>query len=457
MNLVFLTPFGARKYMVFLLLWLATVATASAQLIPTGSIVGAVKDPQGGVVPNVAITVTSVSTGMSRSTTSNAAGQYLLVDVLPGVYRVEAVMRGFKKFVQQQALVEEAKSTTVDITLQLGSTTQTVEVTAPAPLLQTTTSSLSTVVSNWEVSDLPVLGRNTLMLDYLSPGVVDTHSTSGANANGPGVGAELYGSGPNTASYFSANGGGWRNNAFMMDGVPDNSTDTVNYVPPPDQVQEFTVLTNAFDAQYGGGGAAIVIVTKSGTNKFHGTVYEFLQNSVLNANGFFTNLNGLRKPTSRFNQFGGAIGGPIRKNKTFFFFNYEGSRTSTPSTGIGTVPTGSQRQGDFSQTFNAQDQLIQIYNPFTTAPDPNNPGQYIRTQFPGNVITPSTLINPASKGLLSLVPLPNSSGAQYTGANNYVKVTTRATLSTITRPAWIMKSIRATDFSVVLRDPAGTQ
>src|SRR5208282_4620564 len=142
--------FGPRKYTGLCLLWLALVATASAQLIPTGSIVGTIKDPQGAVVPHVMITVTGVSTGVSRSTTSNAAGQYLLVDVLPGVYRVEAAIQGFKKFQQQPVLVEEAKSTTVDIPLQLGSTTQTVEVKAPAPLLQTTTASLTSVVNNQE-------------------------------------------------------------------------------------------------------------------------------------------------------------------------------------------------------------------------------------------------------------------------------------------------------------------
>ena len=420
---LFLGHYGMRKCTGLWLLWLALVATASAQLIPTGSIVGTVKDPQGAVVPHVTITVTNVNTGIFRSTTSNAAGQYLLVDVLPGVYRVGAVLQGFKKFEQQQALVEEGKSTTVDISLQLGSTTQTVQVVAPAPLLQTTTASLTNVVNNQEVRDLPLMGRNTMMLEYLSAGVVDTHSTSGASASGYGVSSPVNTSGRSEVSYFSANGGGWRTNEYTLDGVPNGSTDSVLYLPPPDQILEFNVMTTAVDAQYGhGSGAQVVLVTKSGTNKLHGDAYEFLQNSVFNATAFFTNLSHLPKPSSRLNQFGGAIGGPIKQNKTFFFFNYEGIRTSAPSTVISTVPTALQRQGNFSQTFNAQDQLIQIYNPFTTAPDPNNPGQYIRQQFPGNIITPSTLINSASSGLLALVPLPNQPGAQYTGANNYVNI-----------------------------------
>jgi hypothetical protein len=417
---------GSLRFIVTALatIYLITTVAGWAQQIPTGSVVGTVKDPDGAIVPHAAITITSVRTGIFRSTTSNGLGQFLVADLLPDTYRVEAVLQGFKKF-EQLVTVQEAKSTTVDITLQIGSVTETVQVTTEAPLLQTTTASLSTVIDSREVSDLPLLGRNTYMLAFNSGGLVNTLGSSGATETGYGQ-TDLGVGGTVNAGYIQGSGGWYEENEFTVDGIPNNITDRPAYLPPPDQVQEMSVMTDALDAQYGHSASlTVAVVTKAGTNKFHGDVYEFLQNSVLNANGFFSNLAGVRKPSSRFNQFGGAIGGPIKKNKTFFFFNYEGSRTSIPSTAISTVPTAAQRGGDFSSTFDQKDRLIQIYNPFTTAPDPNNPGQYIRTQFPGNVI-PSTLINSASSataGLLSLIPLPNAAGAQYTGAKNYVVVT----------------------------------
>lgn len=415
---------GSLKFTVTALATLFLIITLPgwAQLIPTGSVVGTVKDPQGAMVPNAAITITSVRTGISRSTTSNGMGEFLVPDLFPDTYRVEAVLQGFKKFVQQ-ATVQEAKSTTIDVALEVGSTMESVQVTTAAPLLQTTTASLTTVIDNREVSDLPLLGRNTYMLAFNSGGLVNTLGSSGATETGYGQ-TDLGVGGTVNAGYIQGSGGWYEENEFTVDGIPNNITDRPAYLPPPDQVQEMSVLTDALDAQYGHTASlTVAVVTKAGTNSFHGDMYEYLQNSVLNANGFFSNLYGVPKPSSRFNQFGGAIGGPIKKNRTFFFFNYEGSRTSTPSTVISTVPTAAQRTGDFSQTFNSKDQIIQVYNPFTTAPDPNNPGQYMRTQFPGNIITPSTLINPASAGLLSLIPLPNAPGAQYTGANNYVAVT----------------------------------
>jgi len=389
-----------------------------AQLQPTGSIVGVVKDPKGGVVPNVAIAITNVATGISRKSATNSSGDFLVPDILPGTYRVEAEIQGFKKLIRE-AVVQTGRSTTVDMTMELGSTTQTVQVTAAVPLLQTTTSSLTTTVDNRYIQDLPLAGRNPLMLAKLSPGVVQTY---------PQIPAGLDISSMNYVSYFSSNGAKYSSNDFMIDGIPDNLYDRAEYMPPTDQTEDVTVLTNAFDAQYGhGNGASIVVTTKSGTNQFHGSVYDYLQNSALNASSFFANLAGFKKPVSQYNQFGGTFGGPIWHNHTFFFFNYEGIRYKNPGVGLATVPTALQRQGNFSKTYDQYGNLVQIYNPFTTRPDPNNPGQYIRDPFPGNII-PQTMINPASAGLLALVPMPNRQGLPFTNAQNY------AYPSTVTYP-----------------------
>jgi len=399
------------------LLCLTMAVGAWAQLIPTGSITGVVKDPKGAVVPGVAITITNTATGIAKSTKSNSTGNFLVSDLLPGTYRVEAQIEGFKKIAQVGA-VQTGESTTFDLTLQLGSTKQTVEVSGRAPLLQSTTSSLTTTISSRAIQNLPLQGRNPLLLVRLSPGVVQTFNPapSGVDTNSM-----------NQTSYFTSNGAWDRDNDFMIDGVADNLTDRVGYIPPVDATQDVTVLTNAFDAQYGhGAGATVIVTTKSGTNQFHGTAYDFLQNSAFNSNGFYNNLYGIKKRPSHYNQFGGAIGGPIRHNRTFFFFNYEGIRVSNSTGAVGTVPTLLQRTGDFSQTYDQSGNLVQIYNPFTTRPDPNNPGQYIRDPFPGNVI-PTSMINPASAGLLSLLPVPNRTGLPFTNAQNYQNIVTSST------------------------------
>ena len=409
-NMWFFSPFWERKHIITGLLWLALAGTGWAQLIPTGRVLGIVKDQSGAITPHAAITLTNAETGISRSTTSNARGEYLFPDVPAGRYRLVAVLKGFQQLTQELG-VQSAVSTTVDLTLHVGSEVQTIQVSAPAPLLNTDSGTLATVVVSTQISNIPLQGRNALALVLLTPGVVQT-TVPGNYALGRDA--------TNAFGYFTSNGANFRTNDFMLDGSPDNLTDRPAYLPSVDLVQEISVITNSYDAQYGhGGGAEVMMTTKSGTNQLHGTAYNFLQNSFLNATNFFTNSKGLAKPQFRENMFGTTVGGPIRHDRTFFFATYEGLRAYTPATNIGTVPTAAQRNGDFSQTFASNGQLIQIYNPFSTAPDPNKPGQYIRQQFPGNIITPSTLINPASTGLLSLIPLPNGSGT----INNFARTT----------------------------------
>ena len=381
-------PFKRVTYAV--LLCLLTAAGAWAQLIPTGSISGVVKDPKGAVVPGATITITNTETGVAKTTKTNSTGEFLATSLLPGTYRVTARMRGFKA-ISQVGSVQTGESTTFNLTLQLGSTRQTVEVSSRAPLLQTTTSSLTTNVSTRAIETLPLQGRNPLLLERLSPGVVQTFNPgpSGVDVNAM-----------NQTSYFTSNGAWDRDNDFMIDGVPDNLTDRVGYIPPVDDTASVTVLTNAYDAQYGhGAGATVIVTTKGGTNHFHGTVYDFMQNSVFNANSFFNNLNGIRKVPSHYNQFGGALGEPSGMTRPSFSLTMKEFAFRIRHRLSGACPrrlSGRATSPRLMTEAEASDPDLQsLQHPA----DPNNPGNYIRDQFNGNIIPtgPTGMIQPCER------------------------------------------------------------
>jgi Carboxypeptidase regulatory-like domain/TonB dependent receptor len=387
------------------------VSAATAQVIPTGSVDGAVTDTSAAILPGTTVVLTNTNTNETRTASANEQGVFFFNLVPVGNYRLEAELAGFKKFVQT-ITVELGRKITVDIRLEVGEVREVIEVQTDAPVLETSTASISTSVNNRYVAGLPLAGRNVLQLAVLSAGIVQTANPAPSSLN------EISGT-----SYFSTNGANQRMNEFLMDGVPNNVSDRVAYIPPVDQVQEFNIQTNSFDSEYGhSGGAYINVSTKSGTNRIQGTVYEFLRNDALNANSFFNNRSGIDKPALRYNQFGAAVGGPIIKNKTFWFFNYEGVESTRPSNTIFTVPSELERRGDFSQTFNAAGQLIRIYDPFSTRPDPAQAGRFIRDQFLGNVI-PSNRLDPVAQNIIkTFVPLPNRSGDPNSGTNNHVKV-----------------------------------
>lgn len=387
---------------VFLLL----VVSAQAQVRPSGSVEGLVKDSSGAVITSVKVKVTNTETGVGRSTKTNDLGYYTFPILAPGPYRIEAEREGFQTYVQEFR-VQTGVTSSVNVTMRLGEVRQVTEVTAVGATVEAASASLSTVISNRQVADLPLAGRNPLQLMRLSPGITQTSNQGASDMQDVNV------------AYISSNGANQRMNEFLMDGVPNNISDRVAYIPPVDQVEEFNVQTNTFDAEYGhAGGAIINVVTKTGTNSYHGSVYEFLRNSALDANNFFSNRNGLGKPAFRFNQFGATAGGPIVKNRIFWFANYEGIRVARPTTSVGTVPTALQLRGDFSQTFDKKNAMIQIYDPFSTRVDPANPSKFVRTQFPGNVI-PSNLIDPVSRNMSAFLPQPTSAGDPFTGTNNY--------------------------------------
>ncbi len=391
-------------------------AVGSAQVF-TGAISGVVKDRSGAVVPGAKLILTNTATSGEKQQTTKSAGTFAFPQLTPGNYRLEVEKQGFKRFVRSGLTIQVNQNIVISPVLEVGSVTQTVEVTAQTPLLQPATSSLGQVVGSQNIENLPLVGRNTLALVELTPGTQPLGAFGGVPAQ-----TNAYNQG-----FFSVGGSQVLTNSTLIDGIPADQAlfNAPAFVPSPDDVQEFKVQTADLPAEFGRtGGAVVNIVTKSGTNQLHGTIYEYFRNSVLNANNFFTNRAGKPIPFSNMNQFGVAGGGPVvlphiynGRNKTFWFFNYEGLRDREGQTLLTTVPTPTQLNGDFSQTFNSSGSLVTIYDPLTTRPDPANPGQYIRDAFLGNIIPPDR-IDPVSAKVRTYWPSPNTAGTA-SGANNF--------------------------------------
>jgi hypothetical protein len=382
---------------------------------------GAIRDASGAVVADAQVTVTNIDTQAQRRTSSNAQGGYVVPLLPPGHYRISIDKTGFQPVVRSGVTLEVDQVATLDFTIQVGNVTQAVEVTATGPLLATTNPNLGEVVNNVQVENLPMNGRQPFRLLALTPGIFKAPSSNGQYQDVPvNQGNE---------TIFSIDGGRARTNEVMIDGVPTTvgSGNTITIIPPVDATEEFDVLSGPLKAEWGRtGGGVVNVYTKSGVNRLHGDLFEFLRNDAIDANDFFANRVGQQKPMFRLNQFGFTVGAPIYipkvykgVDKTFFFVDYQGSRWRQGSTFFTTVPSALQRQGDFSRTLNTAGALVTIYNPFSTTADPNNKGQFIRTAFPGNIIPPS-MLNGITQKVLSFVPTPNVPGNPFTGVNNYL-------------------------------------
>ena len=385
---------------------------------------GRVMDPSGALIPNASVELISVDTGVKRDTKTNAKGVWIAEFLLPGAYEFTVTAPGFKAEIRKGITLQAADDKQFDTRLEVGASTQSVEVVAETPLIDTTSATSGTVITQEQINEMPSSSHVVTLLSVLSPGVVAQDQNNNV--------AHLWSY--NAASQFTADGG--RNiaysNSFQLDGMPDvKSGGNVAFIPPMDAVQEFRVQTNAYDASIGRqAGATINMQTKSGTKDYHGTVYWFNQNSILNANLFQTNLIGGAVAPVHFNNFGGTFGGPVwipkvykGTAKTFFFVSFDDTRNTNPlGDGQRSVPNAAERNGDFSQSFTTQNiggQLqrfpIMIYDPLSTDPVTGN-----RTQFPGNVI-PKNRLSPIAQNILNYVPLPNTT-AQPTGNDdqNYV-------------------------------------
>ena len=383
-------------------------ANVSAQTT-TGSIVGTVTDTSGATVGNAVVTVTNTDTGITNKTSTSASGEYVVTPLPVGHYSVAIEAPGFKKSVNAGITLNVQDRIGVNVVLEVGQINETVEVVGAAPQLQTDTSYLGQVVDSQKIVDLPLNGRFFTRLAVLTAGTAPT---------APGARDERTGG-------FSANGVRPYQNNYLLDGIDNNSlsedlTNEASFVvgPSPDAIAEFKVQTNSMSAEFGRSGGAVMNVTiKSGTNQFHGSVFEFLRNSKLDAKNFFDPPTGPTPPFKQ-NQFGAAVGGPLLlphyngKNRTFFFADYQGTRIRTAHTFLATVAPLAWRTGNFSG-FNT------VLDPNTTVVAAN--GQVTRQPFPSNQIPLSRFDGPTLK-LIGFMPAPNVPGSvSPTGvANNYL-------------------------------------
>ncbi|MDQ6678163.1 MAG: carboxypeptidase regulatory-like domain-containing protein [Acidobacteriota bacterium] len=365
----------------------------------SGTIVGTVMDSGGAVLPNAKVTLTNNETQLSRVVACNSSGQYVASSIPTGTYTIAVEEPGFQKLIRSGVTLTAADTLTADLTLTIGSIQETVQVTATAPLVQDQTAAISSLVTNKQILEMPLNGRTFTSLILLSPGAAVGSSNNLASSP-----YAIRGS-----TNISVNGSSPQNNAYLIDGVVNRNLwlNTLIMVPTVDSIQEFRVLTSNYSSEYGSAAGAITVVqTKSGTNAYHGSAYEFLRNDKLDANTFFNNRLGAQKPAFRRNEFGATSGGPVRRDRTFFFADYQGIRIRQPQSVTSTIPTLAQRamvtSGDFSLLGTA------VYDPATAHPGPN--GTVIRDAFPGNRI-PVNRLDPAAIKLLGLLPGPTSSAA----------------------------------------------
>ena len=383
----------------------------------TATVTGIVKDPNGAAVPNAQVQLTNVNTGVVRKTVTTSVGIYDFPSVVPGVYSMKAFATGFSTVSQPPVTLQVGQTAVFDFQLQIGSTSSTVTVSAIAPTLETATSELGTVVTPTQMNDLPLNGRNFTQLLLLAPGTVNLNTDQNSGGGGGWNGASI-----GQFSFPAVNGARNRSNMFILDGANDLNTlsGTYNYAPIVDGIQEFKSQGHNDLAEYGGAaGAQVSVVTKSGTNQYHGDLWEFLRNEVMDSRGYFETA---RAPL-RQNQFGASAGGPLSipkvyngKNRTFFFAAWEGYRFASKSETGALAPTAAMDAGDFSGLTDSSGNMIPIYDPTTTQLD-SATGGYTRETFTqeynepnssycsGHVnCIPSNRISPVSKLFLANIP-----------------------------------------------------
>ncbi len=379
--------------------------------VSTAELSGAVTDSSGAAVASAKIVLANTETNLAREATTDVTGSYTFTLISPGTYNLSAEAAGFRKVLQTGIELQTNQRARVDFQLQLGQVTETVEVSAPAPLLESQSSSLGSVINQRIIGELPLNGRNFITLALLTPGVNGAGSSvsgtimSGTRPDDRRPGSEIF-----------SNGNRENSNNFLYDGVDNNDRLTLSIVlrPGVDAIREFKVQTNLYSADLGrNSGAVVDVVSKSGTNEIHGSMFEFLRNSAMDARNFF-NAKGTPFPTFRFNQYGFSLGGPVvvpkynGRNKTFWFVDYEGFRRDLQNFLTASIPTAGIRNGDFSGEPN------RIYDPLSTRADPNRPGSFIRDPF-ANQIIPRDRWDPVTTKLLNAYPLPTSSAI----VNNY--------------------------------------
>ncbi len=370
-----------------------------------GTVSGTVTDAQGAAVPNVTVEIRNVGTNAVFRTATNETGFYTAPGLAVGNYEVTAELAGFKKTVRSGIILEVDQKAVVNLTIEIGQVTERVQVVGEAPLVDASSATVGKVVENRRIQELPLNGRNALALAMFTPGVRTSVGPTYGGFTDRGV----------RISTMSINNSPGGMNGQLLDGNHNVLTyiDEVGVPPAVDTVEEFKVQSGSMSAEFGyTAGGVVNLVTKSGSNAFHGAAYEFVRNDKLDARNTFA----VAKDKLRYNQFGGSLGGPVLRDRTFFFFNYEAYRTVQGSPKIATVPVEAERKGDFSNTRDISGALIPIYDPATTR---GAGSTAVRDRFPGNLI-PASRLDPVAQKVLELIPLPNRTPTNlFTNSQNY--------------------------------------
>lgn len=377
------------------------------------TIVGRVTDASGAVVLGAEVRATNTSTGVAAVAKTNEAGNFTLPYLLPGPYRLQATLQGFKTFVREGIELRTNEAVEVNVQLEIGATTETVEVKAETPLLQTVDASLVQVVDQRRIQELPSFGSSPMTLVQLAPGVINSTDMRLAKAGSFSI---------NKNSQFSTDGAGQYNNEFTLDGVANTqaqgTSGRVGFIPPQTAVAEFKVQTAPYDASVGHTiGSLVNVSTRSGANALHGELYHWLRNSAFDAPNIFQNRAGQKLPVYQDNRFGGWAGGRIIRNKTFWFYNYEKNTFGVPQSFVNTVPTAGMRRGDLSE-LRRLGANYQVYDPLSTTASGAN---FARTPIPDNII-PAARLDAVAQNILKFWPEPNQAGTAE-GRNNHFRTT----------------------------------
>jgi hypothetical protein len=408
-----------------LLLSIGLLVGVHAQSSTTGNITGTVRDPQGAAVPKAEVTITDEKTGQSRTVRATEDGFYTATSLPAGIYTVSTAPSGFKKTVTTGVELHVSENKTVNLDLQVGQVTETVTVTSEAAPVELRSGEVSSLISEKQVTELPLNGRNYAQLALMVPGV------SPVTQAGAGGAFATRGTGLNAGVDMSVNGNQSNSNLWTVDGVNNmdvGSNRTLLVFPSVDSIQEFRVERNSFSAEFGQAqGAVVNLITKGGSNDFHGSAFEFFRNDALNANNFFLNRAGQPKPQLDYNNFGGNFSGPIVKNRVFFFWSEEWRRERRGQVLSAHVPTAAEKIGDFS---GARSGPIPR-DPATchTVPDPAHPGQtmVVCDPFPNNRI-PTNRLSPAGLAFVKLFPDPTGPGVSDWATSQLQPIDTRQDL-----------------------------
>ncbi|MGC2404529.1 MAG: TonB-dependent receptor, partial [Acidobacteriaceae bacterium] len=435
----------STKTVVALFAFLLSAVAAWGQLY-SGSITGLIADPSSAVIPGARVVLTDQDKGTAVTAVTDAGGRYLFRDVAPAIYTITVTANGFQSQDRAGIRIDVDQNATVNFSLPVGNATTVVNVSSEIPLLSTEDASTGQVVERAMIDSLPLFNREVMTLAYLTPGVVTPQ-------NGQ-VSTGTYG------NNFVANGGRSSSADVLMDGVSttnyeqNGSLQVISYMPSPDAIQEFKIQTSSFSSEFGFSGNTVVnMITRSGTNSLHGSAYDYIRNQKLDANNWFNNQSGIPIPPQQWNNFGASLGGPVKKNKSFFFVDYDALRSKSGVTATFGVPSAQERTGDFGElcgynggTFNLQGMCSapagQIWDPYSGSYDATQGGA-VRTAFipfnnmatyasPGNPNLNGTgyqlggnagdLMDPVALKLMSYFPMPNSNpgSAGYQYYNNWI-------------------------------------